>query len=76
MTFISFETEVSNQAEGTHFNLIEGRSVMNKYDFNIFRKQARRAKAYLRLAKHTIKQYKTPRAEKNILSNDPRLQRI
>ena len=25
---------------------------MNKYDFNIFRKQARRAKAYLRLAKH------------------------
>ena len=49
---------------------------MNKYDFNIFRKQARRAKAYPRLAKHTIKQYKTPRAEKNILSNDPRLQRI
>ena len=49
---------------------------MNKYDFNIFRKQARRAKAYLRLAKYSIKQYKTPRAEKNILSNDPRLQRI
>lgn len=49
---------------------------MNKYDFNIFRKKARRARAYLRLAKHTIKQYKTPRAEKNILSADPRLQGI
>ena len=49
---------------------------MNKYDFNIFRKQARRARAYLRLAKYRLNQYKTPRAEKNILSNDPRLQRI
>ena len=49
---------------------------MNKYDFNIFLKNVRRAKAYLRLAKHTINQYKTPRAEKNSLSNDPRLQGI
>ena len=49
---------------------------MNKYDFIIFRNQARRAKAYLRLAKHIINQYKTPRAEKNRFSNDPRLQRI
>ena len=49
---------------------------MNKYDFYIFRKQARRAKAYLRLAKHRLSQYKTPRAAKNIFSNDPRLQGI
>ena len=49
---------------------------MNKYDFNIFRKQAKRARAYLRLAKHTLKQYKAPRAKKNILSKDPRLQGI
>jgi hypothetical protein len=49
---------------------------MNKYDFNIFRKQARRAKSYLRLAKHVVTQYKTPRAKKNILSQDPRLQGI
>ena len=49
---------------------------MNKHDFNIFRKHARRARAYLRLAKHRLNQYKTPRAEKNILSSDPRLQGI
>tara|TARA_Y100001937_G_scaffold98243_1_gene133986 strand:+ start:263 stop:412 length:150 start_codon:yes stop_codon:yes gene_type:complete len=49
---------------------------MNKYDFNIFRKQAKRAKAYLRLAKYRLNQYKVPRAKKNILSNDPRLQGI
>jgi hypothetical protein len=49
---------------------------MNIYDFNIFLKQAKRAKAYLRLAKYTINQYKVPRAKKNRLSNDPRLQGI
>ena len=49
---------------------------MNLHDFNIFRKQARRAKAYLRLAKYTLNQNKTPRAKKNILSSDPRLQGI
>ena len=46
---------------------------MNTHDFNIFRKKARRAKAYLRLAKYRLNQYKVPRAKKNILSNDPRL---
>ncbi len=49
---------------------------MNKYDFYIFLKQAKRAKAYLRLAKHSLMQYKSPRAKKNILSKDPRLQGI
>ena len=49
---------------------------MNTYDFNIFRKKVRRAKAYLRLAKYRLNQYKVPRAKKNILSNDPRLQGI
>lgn len=49
---------------------------MNITDFNIFIKKTRKAKAYLRLAKYTLNQYKTPRAKKNILSDDPRLQRI
>ena len=52
------------------------KGIMGPEMMDIFRKQARRAKSYLRLAKHVVTQYKTPRAKKNILSQDPRLQGI